>query len=82
MSHAIACRSPLQIAEDNLLMMMYQHFNESRAYCERFRVQLRVLNPKSSAKARELFERWEGSDADIRECDALMRLRWAEMIRA
>jgi hypothetical protein len=80
MSRIIACRSPIQIAEDNLLMLATRSYNVSRAEAQHFRIQMRELTPKSSAKARELVNRWEGTDADIRECDALLRLRIAELL--
>ena len=68
-------RSPLQIAEDELLYAMQRVYNCSPAEAERLQMQRKEIGKTLREQAEALFEAWEGSPEQMREVGMLALLK-------
>jgi hypothetical protein len=82
MTNVFICRSPLEIAEEELLELAVEVHNVSKAEAVALRVQRRVSNPVSSAAARELLDRWTGSADDVKRVTSIARMALGETFNA
>lgn len=64
---SVACRSPLEIAEDYLIFACKQVFNVSPAESVRYQVQMRELGKAVRQEAEQLLLVWEGTDTQQTE---------------
>lgn len=64
-------RSPVEIAEDQVVAMCGRVFNLSREEAVRYQQQRVEIAPEIRAKAEKLLDEWEGTDA---QCEAAYRL--------
>ena len=64
-------RSPLQQAEDELIITATPVFNTSMARAARYQVQLRELGREERIQAEALLEEWEGTYAQMRQVNIL-----------
>lgn len=68
-------RSPLEIAEDKLLLCMERVYNFSPAEAVQLQMQRREIGSELREKAEALFAAWEGTPKQMKEAGMLAFLK-------